>query len=135
MARIRHIAIVAKDAEQVATFYKSAFGMQEAYRQKADELPPGEEAIYLTDGYINLAVLPITHRKPEGMYHFGFEVDDVAGTLEHALACGGDPPPYQLPRDGRFAETFVVDPVGIKVDIATGWKTTPIDQPAEKAAV
>jgi catechol 2,3-dioxygenase-like lactoylglutathione lyase family enzyme len=122
MARIRHIALVAKDADAVATFYKSAFEMEEVFRHRSGETGD-QEAIYLTDGYINLAILPIAHRLPEGIYHFGFQVDDVQAALEKAIACGAKPPPYALPRDGRQAETFVLDPLGVKVDLSPGWLT------------
>jgi catechol 2,3-dioxygenase-like lactoylglutathione lyase family enzyme len=124
MARIRHIAIVALESEKVADFYKNAFGMEEVHRHKSAETAE-RFAIYLSDGYINLAILPITSR-PEGIYHFGFEVDDVDGAFDHAMAAGAKPPYKTLPRDGRFAEKFVVDPVGIKVDLSRGWATTPV---------
>ena len=122
MARIRHIALVALESEKVADFYKTAFGMEEVHRHTSENTN-GRYAIYLSDGYINLAILPITDR-PEGIYHFGFEVDDPAQALDVALEAGGKPPYKTLPRDGRFAETFVVDPVGIKVDLSRGWKTS-----------
>lgn len=120
MAKIRHIAIVALESEKVAEFYKSAFGMEEAFRHTStntEERP----AIYLSDGYMNLAILPIKDR-PEGIYHFGFQVDDVDAALAGALKAGAAPPNKVLPRDGRQAETFVLDPVGIKVDLSRGWK-------------
>ena len=58
MARIRHIALVVDDSEKTAEFYTSAFGLKEVFRQKNDETR-GQWAIYLTDGYINLALLPV----------------------------------------------------------------------------
>jgi catechol 2,3-dioxygenase-like lactoylglutathione lyase family enzyme len=126
MPRIRHIAIVALESEKVADFYKTAFGMQEVHRHKSAET--GDRfAIYLSDGYMNLAVLPLTSR-PEGIYHFGFEVDDVDAAFETAMAAGAKPPYKTLPRDGRFAEKFVVDPVGIKVDLSRGWATSPAQE-------
>jgi len=128
MAKIRHIAIVALESEKVAEFYKSAFGMEEAFRHTSAETGAAP-AIYLSDGYMNLAILPIKDR-PEGIYHFGFQVDDVEGALTHALDAGAKPPTKALPRDGRQAETFVLDPVGIKVDLSRGWKVT---EPKTKA--
>lgn len=122
MARIRHIALLTKSQEKVADFYKTAFGMTEVFRHRSQA--GGGDAIYLSDGYINLAVLPLTSR-PEGIYHFGFEVDDVDAAFETAMAAGAQPPYKTLPRDGRFAEKFVVDPVGIKVDLSRGWATSP----------
>ncbi|HEY5350642.1 MAG TPA: VOC family protein [Candidatus Lustribacter sp.] len=121
MARIRHIALVVDDSEKTAAFYTSAFGLTEVFRQKNDETR-GQWAIYLTDGYINLALLPV--ERPLGVDHFGFAVDDVDAGLETALAAGAVPPTRTLPRDGRQAETFVRDPhLGIKLDISRGWLT------------
>jgi catechol 2,3-dioxygenase-like lactoylglutathione lyase family enzyme len=128
MAKIRHIAIVAMESERVAEFYKSAFGMEEAYRHTNGETG-ARPAIYLSDGYLNLAILPIKDR-PEGIYHFGFQVDDVDAALTTALDAGATPPNKVLPRDGRQAETFVLDPVGIKVDLSRGWKIAEPKAPA-----
>jgi catechol 2,3-dioxygenase-like lactoylglutathione lyase family enzyme len=122
MAKIRHIALVALESEKVADFYKTAFGMEEVHRHTSANTE-GRYAIYLSDGYINLAILPIKDR-PEGIYHFGFEVDDVDAAFTTAMDAGASPPYKELPRDGRFAEKFVVDPVGIKVDLSRGWATT-----------
>lgn len=130
MPRIQHIALVAHDSEKTAEFYKTAFGMEEAHRHMS-AATKDRPAIYLTDGYINLAILPILDR-PEGIYHFGFQVDDVSAALGVAVNAGAKPPHMELPRDGRQAETFVTDPVGIKVDISRGWIVTPSAQTAAR---
>jgi catechol 2,3-dioxygenase-like lactoylglutathione lyase family enzyme len=117
MAKIRHIAVLAKDTEALAKFYQNSFGMKEVARS-------GEEsnAIYLSDGYMNLAILPARGR-PEGIYHFGFAVDDLHKGVETAVAAGGSKGSMALPKDGRFAEVFVRDPVGTRVDLSQqGWK-------------
>jgi catechol 2,3-dioxygenase-like lactoylglutathione lyase family enzyme len=115
MARIRHIAILTKDTPKLAEFYQTSFGLKEVARS-------GEgEAIYLSDGHINLAILPARNRR-EGIYHFGIEVEDVKGAVKTALAAGATGGTAELPRDGRFAETFVLDPVGTRVDLSLGWK-------------
>ena len=121
MARIRHIAIIVEDSEKTAEFYISAFGLKEVFRQRNDDMK-GRWAIYLSDGYINLALLPV--EQPLGLHHFGFEVDDVEAGLATAVAAGALPPTTVVPQDGRFAETYVRDPqLGIKLDIARGWMT------------
>jgi catechol 2,3-dioxygenase-like lactoylglutathione lyase family enzyme len=131
MARIRHIALVVDDSEKTAAFYTSAFGLKEVFRQKNDETR-GQWAIYLTDGYINLALLPVERPdRPLGVDHFGFAVDDVDEGLKTAVAAGAIPPSRTLPRDGRQAETFVRDPqLNIKLDISRGWLTEKPDGPA-----
>jgi catechol 2,3-dioxygenase-like lactoylglutathione lyase family enzyme len=128
MARIRHIALVVEDSEKSAEFYTSAFGMSEVLRAKNNE-SRGQWVIYLTDGYINLALLPIERKV--GVDHIGFAVDDVHEGLRQAIAAGGVPPSDALPTDdGRQAETYVRDPyIGVKLDISRGWLTAPPDGP------
>jgi catechol 2,3-dioxygenase-like lactoylglutathione lyase family enzyme len=127
MAKIRHVAIFSKDTRMLADFYKTTFEMIEVASQTPSE--PGAEgrrAIYLSDGYINLAILPAREGMPEGIEHFGFQVDDVQATGVTAKEAGAK---YQLsprPRDGRYAEFRIHDPVGTPVDLsAAGWATEP----------
>lgn len=120
MAKIRHIAILTKDTPGLAEFYKSTFGLQEVHRQEHRD---DTKAIYLSDGYINLAILPARER-PEGIHHFGFEVDNLQKAAETAVSNGAKQGPKDLPRDGRFAECFVCDPAGTRVDLSQqGWRT------------
>jgi catechol 2,3-dioxygenase-like lactoylglutathione lyase family enzyme len=120
MARIRHIALLTNDQPKLAEFYKTTFGMKEVHRHAA---ALGGEAIYLSDGAINLAILPARGR-PEGLFHFGFQVDSVEQTAEVAEAGGAKKGPEGVPQDGRFAEVFILDPVGTRVDLSQqGWKT------------
>src|SRR5258708_30042165 len=90
MPRIKHIAMTTKDPGKTAAFYKEAFGLQEIRRA-----PNG--AVFLTDGYINLAILNWKTEKSadvgangpnySGIHHFGFEVEDLdeaAASLERA---------------------------------------------------
>ncbi|HXG53014.1 MAG TPA: VOC family protein [candidate division Zixibacteria bacterium] len=120
MAKIRHIAIKAEDQEKTADFYKKTFGMTEAWRGPVRS--DGKRAIYLTDGYINMAILPARGER-EGIDHFGFQVEDMEATLKTAAACGAQREASPKPRDGRFAEMGVHDPVGTLVDVSVhGWK-------------
>src|SRR6266480_4682936 len=86
MARIRHIALLTKDTEKLSEFYKTSFGLKEVAR--SGEASEHGRAIYLSDGHINLAVLPARNRR-EGIYHFGMEVEDVKGATQTALAAAG----------------------------------------------
>ena len=67
MARIKHMAVKTADVPKLADFYKNVFGLKEVSR--------GKRSIYLSDGYINMAILP-AEGGPEGIDHFGFEVED-----------------------------------------------------------
>ena len=49
MARIKHIAIRTPDPEKTAAFYKKVFGLEEVGLARS--------GVYLSDGYINLAIL------------------------------------------------------------------------------
>jgi catechol 2,3-dioxygenase-like lactoylglutathione lyase family enzyme len=121
MAQIRHIALLSENQVALAEFYKATFGMKEVFRHVSKA--GGGEAVYLSDGHINLACLPARGR-PEGLYHFGFQVDDVDAAAELALAQGATQPPNELPRDGRFAEVYIKDPDGTRLDLSKGWKTS-----------
>jgi len=59
--------------------------MTEAWRGPVRD--DGKRAIYLTDGYINMAVLPARGGR-EGIDHFGFQVEDMEGTLKTAGSAG-----------------------------------------------
>jgi catechol 2,3-dioxygenase-like lactoylglutathione lyase family enzyme len=120
MARIRHLAILTEDVEKLVKFYTSAFGLK---------IVQGiGTATYLSDGHINLAIIPIgPERKVEGaelkpgLYHFGFEVEDVAGLKgvcqELSAASGIDKRP-----PNREAEYRVHDPDGNPIDLSQhGW--------------
>lgn len=121
MAKIRHLAIKAEDQEKTATFYKETFGMTEAWRGPVRD--DGKRAIYLTDGYINMAILPARGGEREGINHFGFQVEDMESTLKTAAAQGATGDSYKKPRDGRFAEMGIQDPTGTPVDVSVhGWK-------------
>jgi catechol 2,3-dioxygenase-like lactoylglutathione lyase family enzyme len=79
MARIKHIAIRTPDPENTAAFYKEVFGLEEVGLARA--------GVYLSDGYINLAILKSSDQgsgeSPRdvpgyaGIDHLGFQVDDV----------------------------------------------------------
>jgi catechol 2,3-dioxygenase-like lactoylglutathione lyase family enzyme len=119
IARIRHIAILANDPNPLAAFYVSTFGMTEVMRM------PEDDAVYVSDGHLNLAIIKARGR-PEGMFHFGFQVDDMNGTAEAALRNGALAGLQDVPLDGRFVEAFIKDPGGNRVDVSeTGWKIHP----------
>jgi catechol-2,3-dioxygenase len=69
MPMIRHIAIASSNREKLAAFYKQAFGMKEVKGEGG--------AIYLSDGSINLASNEQYAGREAGLYHFGFEVEDL----------------------------------------------------------
>jgi catechol-2,3-dioxygenase len=78
MARIRHLAIVSENRERLVKFYTEAFGLK-----VIDGVGP---AIYLTDGYINLAIIQKRPHYEVGLYHFGIEVDNVEALGRYAAS-------------------------------------------------
>lgn len=120
-AKIRHIAICTEDTPKLAKFYQETFGMEEVARQQPND--DGQTAIYLTDGYINLAILPARGRT-EGIDHFGFQVDDVREIGRRGKDAGAQTGIAPRPNDGRYAEVRLHDPVGTGIDLAEkGWIT------------
>jgi catechol 2,3-dioxygenase-like lactoylglutathione lyase family enzyme len=86
MARVKHIAIRTNDIDRTAAFYKEAFGLE--------QVGAGKSGIYLTDGYLNIAVLSMRaamegETMKLGVDHVGFEVDDVDATVAKIRALGG----------------------------------------------
>ena len=136
MPRIKHIALTTKDPGKTAAFYKEAFGMLEIRRA-----PNG--AVFLTDGYINLAVLNWKTEKSadvgangptySGIHHFGFEVEDLdqsAARLERAHGERLEEKPgldQEMTAGGhRNFEMKWAGPDGVVIDIShTGWETQP----------
>ena len=137
MAKIRHIAICAEDTAKMAEFYINTFGMVQVIARPAREGGPPEEkrAVYLSDGYINLAVLPANGEK-EGIDHFGFQVDDPEEIARRGKDAGAQTGIAPRPRDGRYAEFRIHDPVGTGIDLAkAGWATEPETADAVAARV
>jgi len=60
MSRIRHIAILAADPAELSEFYKTAFGLKEVARSGDNG-----EAIYLSDGHINLVSSSAGEKSPQ----------------------------------------------------------------------
>ncbi|HZU04592.1 MAG TPA: VOC family protein [Chloroflexota bacterium] len=122
MPALRHIAISAKDPAKLAEYYKTVFEMYEVRRSASG-------AVYLSDGVVSLVLLP---QRPEGPTaqlgpnHFGFQIENLEATLERIRAYGADATATPTPRDGRYAEHWVRDPEGNRVDLSVaGWATTP----------
>jgi len=138
MARIRHIALTTENPAKTAAFYKEAFGLKELRRS-----PNG--AVFLTDGYIHVAVLNLKDERsadmgahgPDftGIHHFGFEVDDLSEAcekLEDADAerltakTGEEAAAYAEVRAGHANfEMKWSGPDGVVIDVShTGWEGT-----------
>lgn len=111
MAKIKHIAIVTMDAEKLAKFYCEVFDMKILSSSKSG-------ATYITDGYINVALLPQkSEGKPSGLNHFGFEIDDQ-DEIAQKIEAFGLKAPGKRPRNRPYAETRGCDPEGNNFDLS-----------------
>ena len=106
MARIKHIAIRTHDVEKTARFYREAFGLI--------QVGEGQSGVYMTDGYLNIAVLklrPSLEDEPLklGVDHVGFQVDDVEATVANIERLGGKSLTERLERNApnpREAQSY-----------------------------
>ncbi len=139
MARIKHIAIATEDLEGTTKFYMEGLGLT-----KAGEVDnPVAKGVYLTDGYINLAVLQFlddfvatTEGSPKyrGVHHFGLEVEDLEASRKQIEAAGAvhkshpgaDPAPEAKEvRRGANVEVKFFGPDGVMIDLSqSGWVGT-----------
>lgn len=111
---IRHLAIYTTHTDRLADFYVSVFDMEITRRAG----PVGQGPVFLSDGYLNLAILPHTAKGETavGLNHFGFQVGSVAEISRRLLAVGAASP---APRPaGRYAEFRASDPCGNMFDLS-----------------
>ena len=133
MAKIRHIALTTENPSEVAEFYKQAFDMQEIRRSEAG-------AVFLSDGYINLAILNWKTEKDadvgpngpnyNGIHHIGFQVDDLDESAEKLETVDGqrlnqrhdDTTLTQATAAPRNFEVKWGGPDGVVIDVSqSGW--------------
>jgi catechol 2,3-dioxygenase-like lactoylglutathione lyase family enzyme len=134
MAKIRHIAITAEDPFVTADLFKQALGLEEIGRGDSDLA----REVYLTDGYINLAIVcwkrtketPNPYPDGYGLDHFGVQVDDVdkaEARVQQAGATPQPPPPVDLSKLGDrifFEKKYTL--AGVKFDLSShGWPVAP----------
>lgn len=113
--KIRHLAVITVDPERLAKFYEDVFEMK---RLTGKAGVPGSKAVYMTDGYITLALLENkAEGKPSGLNHFGFHVDSQ-DEISNRLSKAGVKSPAKRPADRPYAETRAFDPDGNNFDIS-----------------
>ena len=135
MPRIKHIALTTQDPAKAAAFYKEAFGLKEIRRSP-------EGAVFLTDGYINLAILNWKTEKDadvgangpnySGIHHFGLEVEDLDEACDKLEKARGKRLTQKEHLDRAMAsgqtrnfEMKWAGPDGVVIDIShTGWDGT-----------
>jgi catechol 2,3-dioxygenase-like lactoylglutathione lyase family enzyme len=128
VAKIRHIAYRAEDVETMAQFFANVLEMSVVERR-------ANGAIDLTDGTINITVLPMVtgtstgHERP-GVNHIGFSVADEDAVARAMEAAGAQ----QIGRigdvQGAHYELKYKGPEGIIVDIGHWIGAAPIEDEA-----
>ena len=114
MPKLRHLAIRTENTHKLATFYKEVFEMKELSRSRREG-----GSIFLSDGYFNLAILPNdAQNSPNGLYHFGFEVEDTEKIVERIKKLDISRLPKKRPDNRPYAETRASDPDGNFFDIS-----------------
>jgi len=117
MAKLRHLALLTRQPAKMADYYKRVFDMKEMYKTK-------NGSVHLSDGEVNLAILNANDPKepghPDGLYHFGFHVDDSQETAKRIKEIHPAGAPKE--REATYAEGRGCDPDGNLIDISsTGW--------------
>lgn len=134
MGKIRHIAITAEDPFVTAELFKQGLGLEEIGRGDSELA----REVYLTDGYINLAIVcwkrtkqnPNPYPEGYGLDHFGVQVDDLEAAETRVKDVGATPQPppkVDLSRLGGrifFEKKYTL--AGVKFDLSShGWPTEP----------
>jgi catechol 2,3-dioxygenase-like lactoylglutathione lyase family enzyme len=126
MARIKHIAIRTNDVEKTVRFYREAFGLT--------QVGSGHSGVYLSDGYLNIAVLKLRSGAAGeplklGVDHIGFEVADVEATVANIQRLGGksltsriEPPGANSAGPHSYFEVKCLGPDEQVIDVSSaGW--------------
>jgi catechol 2,3-dioxygenase-like lactoylglutathione lyase family enzyme len=119
VATIRHIALYTDDADRLARFYVEVFQLEETHRM--ERTPTSGRSIFLTDGYMLVAIIEPRHKPFRGLHHFGFTLE--GGEKEHAEIMGKlkERGVHMVtpPADRPYVEDAVWDVDGNKFDIST----------------
>jgi len=132
MPKIRHIAYRSQDPEALARFFVEAFEMEIAERR-----PSG--AIDLSDGTMNITVLPMAPRTADGrevrpgIDHMGFTVEDTEEARQRLLAAGAREL-NTINSGSAHYEVKFAGPEGIVVDVGHWAGTAPLPEKAAARA-
>ena len=126
MAKIRHIAYRAEDVDGMANFFVNALGMTIKQKRK-------NNAIDLSDGTVNITVLPLTAgmrdgetRRP-GIDHIGFTAENDAEAFKMMEAAGAKKAATVNLGTAYYEDKFV-GPEGIIVDVGHWMGAAPLEK-------
>lgn len=111
MPLLRRLSLVTLNAERLAGFYEDVFAMKRVPNATG-------EALYLSDGYFNLTLVPNrAEGKPNGLNHFGFAVEDPEAIRRKFLAWSLAEP-WSRPGKHSYADLRGTDPDGNNIDLS-----------------
>lgn len=127
MAKIRHIAYRAADPDTMASFFVKSMGMTVMQKRK-------NNAIDLSDGTINITVLPLRAGTPDGeptrqpgIDHIGFTAENDAEAFRMIEAAGAKRAGSVNLGTAYYEDKFV-GPEGIVVDVGHWVGAAPLDK-------
>lgn len=127
MAKIRHIAYRAEDVDGMANFFVNAMGMTIKQKRK-------NNAIDLSDGTINITVLPLRVGTPDGeapkagIDHIGFMAENDAEAARMIEAAGAKKVGTVPLGSAAYYEDKFVGPEGIVVDLGHWVGAAPLER-------
>ena len=124
MALIRHIALIANNPGKLADFYTNVFNMT------VTETGDGGD-VWLSDGYMGVALFPKSGVLPKGIHHYGFTLSDGEKPGIYDKLAARDCRPFDpgtglLRTDRRFGEDAVNDSDDNRIDLVVGADPTPV---------
>jgi catechol 2,3-dioxygenase-like lactoylglutathione lyase family enzyme len=125
MAKIRHIAYRAVDVDAMAKFFVDAMGMEMIQKRK-------NNAIDLSDGSVNITVLPLDAGRPgspgrAGIDHIGFSAENDQEQFR-MLEAAGAKKAGTLNLGTAYYEDKFVGPEEIIVDVGHWQGAAPVDE-------
>jgi catechol 2,3-dioxygenase-like lactoylglutathione lyase family enzyme len=127
MAKIRHIAYRATDPDAMANFFAQSMGMTIVQKRK-------NNAIDLSDGTINITVLPLRAGTPDGepacrpgIDHIGFTAENDAEAFRRLEAAGATKAGTVNLGTAYYEDKFV-GPEGIIIDVGHWVGAAPVEK-------
>ena len=127
MPKIRHIAYRAEDVDSMANFFVSALGMTIKQKRK-------NNAIDLSDGTINITVLPLRAgtaddelTKRPGIDHIGFTAEHDA-EASRMMEAAGAKKAQTVNLGTAYYEDKFIGPEGIVVDVGHWMGAAPLEE-------
>jgi catechol-2,3-dioxygenase len=109
--KIRHIAVRTEDPDKVSSYLQDVLGME-----TVQKTPRG--TIFMSDGYITLALLAPREGYANGINHFGFLVDSLEPIREKTSVKAVEVSQEGGRSPGQHSESFIIDPEGNRIDVA-----------------